>query len=233
MNLHMTLKCDMRQMLAGFPLFQPLDSDRLARVAARARERKLDRNEILFQKGDPAHSLYLVVYGQIKLALPAANGNEKVVELIGPRQCFGEVSLLTESPHPVFAQAVSETLMVQVSRDALDDLLNGDADFARRLLACLARRTRTLIQDVESYTQQSSAQRVIGFLQQHCAGLDGRGDSISLTLPAPKQVIAARLNVSPETLSRVFHDLSEAKLIEVQGKQIIITSVRRLQEYAG
>lgn len=218
-------------MLASFPLFQQMGEERLGWVASRSRERKLDRNEILFQKGDVPHSLYLVVYGQIKLALPAANGNEKVVELIGPRQCFGEVALLAGNPHPVFAQAVSETLLAQVPGDVLTELLDSDPAFSRGMLGCLANRTHTLIQDVEAYTQQTSAQRVISFLQQHCL-LDGKcADNIEMTLPAPKQVIASRLNLTPETLSRIFHDLSEAKLIEVQGKNITINSIKRLREY--
>ncbi len=231
MNLHKSLQAETPRLLASFPLFQRLGEARLGWVASRSRERKLDRNEILFQKGDAAHSLYLVVYGQVKLALPAANGNEKVVELVGPRQCFGEVALLAGNPYPVLAQAVSETLLAQVPGDVLSELLDSDPGFSRGMLTCLANRTHTLIRDVEAYTQQTSAQRVISFLQHHCLSDSMCADNIEMTLPAPKQVIASRLNLTPETLSRIFHDLTEANLIEVQGKNITINSLKRLREY--
>lgn len=231
MDLRIPRQSDMAQMLAGFPLFQALDETCRARVATRARERRLDRNEILFQKGDPARSLYLVVYGQIKLALPGANGNEKVVELVGPLQNFGEESLLTDSPHPVFAQAVTPSLLVQIQKDAIHDLVECAPAFARSMLANLARHARKLIQDVETYTQHRGAQRVIGYLHDHCPAGGNPDVSIAVTLPASKQLIASRLNLTPETFSRILRDLEEASLIEVQGKQIRINNLRRLREY--
>ena len=94
-------------------------------------------------------------------------------------------------------------------------------------------RMHSLVQDVESYSLRSSAQRVIGYLLQHCP-TEGNGScagSIEITLPTSKQIIASRLNLTPETLSRIFHDLAEAKLIGVQGKQITINDIKRLREY--
>jgi len=223
---------DIPELLRSLPLFQPLNPAHLAKVAQRSRERKLSRNEAVFQKGDVPHSIFVIVYGQVKLALPAANGNEKVVELVGPLQCFGEVAVLAESAYPVLAQAVSDTLLVQISKEAILDLLEADPPFSRRLLACMAKRTHTLIQDVEAYTQQTSAQRVVSFLQQHCLDTDpSEDDRIQVTLPASKQVIASRLKMTPETLSRVFNELICAELIDVQGKKITIRSIKRLQAF--
>lgn len=91
---------------------------------------------------------------------------------------------------------------------------------------------QTLIQDVETYTQQRSAQRVISFLRQCCEKAQDEADGgVAITLPAAKHVIASRLNLSPETLSRILHDLSQAELIAVQGKQITVNSLERLRNY--
>jgi CRP-like cAMP-binding protein len=86
------------------------------------------------------------------------------------------------------------------------------------------------VQDVESYTLRSSAQRVIGYLLQHCPSSHCEG-SIEIVLPTSKQIIASRLNLTPETLSRILHDLAEAKLIDMQGKRITISDLQRLREY--
>lgn len=227
----MTSQSEIRELLAGFPLFRQLDEQSLTRMASGSRERRLDRNEVLFQKGDPARCLNLVVYGQMKLALPAANGNEKVVELIGPLQSFGEEALLSDSPHPVFAQAVAETLLVQVAKGHIVELIEHGPLFSRCMLATLARRTQNLIQDVGTYSQQTGTQRVIGFLRQQCPHVGNTDASIAIMLPASKQIIASRLNLTPETLSRILHDLSQADLIEVQGKKIVIHNLNRLREY--
>jgi CRP-like cAMP-binding protein len=222
---------DIPRLLAALSLFECLRHDQIECLAQHTRERLLERGEMLFHKGDTAHGLFLVVYGQVKLAFLASNGNEKVIEIVGPKQFFGDVALLAECCHPLCAQAVTDSLLLQVPKDAVFAMLEEEPAFARRMLADLATRTQKLIRDVETYTQLTSAQRVIGYLQEYCPDVDDAEDSIAITLPTSKQIMASRLSLTPATLSRIFHDLSEANLIAVQGKQITINSVKRLHAY--
>lgn len=222
---------DIGSMLASCPLLQDLEPEQIAQLAGKTRDRLLARGETLFQRGDAPHGMFLVIYGQVKLAFPGQNGNEKVIQLLGPRDCFGQVTLLTGSRHVLFAEAVAESLLLHIPRDVALEMLDSHAGFARRMLVDLARRTQVLLKDVETYTQQSSAQRVVGFLKQHCMPEQSPEDSLEITLPTSKNIIASRLNLTPETLSRIFHELSSADLIAVQGKQIHIKSLKRLHEY--
>ena len=64
-----------------------------------------------------------------------------------------------------------------------------------------------------------------------CATEEQDGQEITIALPTSKQVIASRLSLTPETLSRVFHDLATARLISVHGKQITVHDVRRLRQF--
>jgi len=222
---------DMTDMLAALPLFRQLAAAHIERIAPRVRERRLSRSETVFHKGDRPLGLFVVLRGHVKLALVSANGNEKVVELVGANQCFGEVAMLTESAYPYCAQAVRDVALLFVPREVILELLEQAPAFARVMLTDLARRTQALLQDVETYTQHTSAKRVIGYLHQLCQSAQDQGDSIAVTLPTTKQIIASRLNLTPETLSRILHDLSEAKLIAVQGRQIRIASRARLYSY--
>jgi CRP-like cAMP-binding protein len=222
---------DIPALLSRMPLFSALTPSHLAPIIAATREKRLAKGEMLFQKGDPPKGFYVIVFGQIKLAFPSSQGNEKVVEILGPRQSFGEAVVFMDKPYPVFAEALADTLLLHIAKDAVFKLLETDMTFARALLAGLSMRLHSLVSDVESYSLRSSAQRVIGYLLQHCpheAECEGR---LELTLPTSKQVIASRLNLTPETLSRIFHDLSNAGLIEVHGRQITVPDLDRLREY--
>lgn len=226
-------RIDIPALLARLPLFQELTPAQVAQIAANTREKRLSKGEMLFQKGDPSRGFYVIVFGQLKLAFPSSTGNEKVVDILGPKQSFGEAVMFMDRPYPVFAEAIADTLLLHVAKDAVFELLAGDPSFARHMLAGLSMRLHSLVQDVESYSLRSSAQRVIGYLLQHCPS-EGSGScegSIDITLPTSKQIIASRLNLTPETLSRIFHDLAEAKLISVQGKQVTINDLKRLREY--
>lgn len=218
-------------LLAQLPLFSALAPEQLQQVAATAREKLLTKGEMLFQKGDPAHGFYVVVSGQIKLALPSAQGNEKVVEIIGPHQSFGEAVMFMDRPFPVFAEALLDTRLIHIGKDAVFQLIDTDPSFSRRLLAGLSMRLHSLIADVESYTLRSSAQRLIGYLLQHAPHDDANVDLVEVRLPTSKHVLASRLNLTPETFSRILHDLSHAGLIEVHGRNITIPDLQRLRAH--
>lgn len=222
---------DIPALLCRMPLFSVLTPGQLAPITAATREKRLAKGEMLFQKGDIPKGFYVIVFGQIKLAFPSSQGNEKVVEIIGPRQSFGEAVVFMDKPYPVFAEALADTLLLHITKDAVFKLLETDVSFARAMLAGLSMRLHSLVSDVESYSLRSSAQRVIGYLLQHCPHEGECQGKLELTLPTSKQVIASRLNLTPETLSRIFHDLAESGLIEVHGRQIMVPDLARLREY--
>ena len=224
-------RLDIAKILARLPLFAELSVEQVAALTEGTREKRIAKGEMLFHKGDMPRGLYLMVFGQIKLAFPSTQGNEKVVEIVGPTQSFGEAVMFMDRPYPVFAEALSDSLLLHVSKTAVFDMLTNDLSFARRMLAGLSLRLHSLVSDVESYSQRSSAQRVIGYLlQQGAEGMSADGTA-AVVLPTSKQVIASRLNLTPETLSRIFHDLADADLITVRGKQVTIHDPRALQEY--
>lgn len=224
-------RSEMPQTMAALPLFQSLAQAQVDRFAPFARERCLARAEVVFHKGDQALGLFVVIKGHVKLALLSTAGNEKIVELVGPGQCFGEVALLTETAYPFFAQAVRDVSLLFMPKEVVLELLETVPAFARCLLRNLAGRTHMLLQDVETYTQHTSSMRVIAYLQRLCQDADDQGDSVAITLPTSKQILASRLNLAPETLSRILHELSEASLIAVRGRKIQVASRQRLHSY--
>jgi CRP/FNR family transcriptional regulator, dissimilatory nitrate respiration regulator len=227
----MAAQIDIAPILARLPLFQELTPEQLAKLLPACRERRLAKGEMLFQKGDLANGFFVVAFGQIKLVFPSSQGNEKVVEIIGARQSFGEAVMFMNRPYPVLAEALIDSLVLHIASASVFELLERDPLFARRLLAGLSMRLHALVQDVESYSQRSSTQRVIGYLLQHCPQGETCEGALEISLPTTKVVIASRLNLTPETLSRIFHDLSEHKLISVQGKQITIHDMGRLRAF--
>jgi CRP/FNR family transcriptional regulator, dissimilatory nitrate respiration regulator len=222
-------KLDTGAILRHLPMFAQLASLQLEQVAAACREKRVAKGEMLFQRGDKPRGFFIVVTGQIKLAMSSPQGQEKVVEVIGPRHSFGEAVMFMDRPYPVFAEAASDTLVLHIPRQTVIELIERDQSFALAMLAGLSIRLHSLIQDVESYSLRSSSQRIIGYLLQLCPP-EGEG-AVEVELPIPKQVIASLLNLTPETFSRILHDLHESGLIAVHGKQIRIADLRRLREF--
>ncbi|HRP25683.1 MAG TPA: Crp/Fnr family transcriptional regulator [Thauera sp.] len=225
MPQHATL--DISSLLHRIPLFSELSEADIQRVSRYTRDRHVARGEVLFQRGDQPHGFYFVVSGQIKLAFSSPQGTEKVVEIVGAMQSFGEAVMFMNRPYPVFAEALTDSVLIHVGQAVVTELIDQDSTFAHKLLAGMAIRLHSLVQDVETYSLRSSMQRVIGYLLQ----VADSDTPCEIALPTSKQVIASRLNLTPETLSRIFHDLSEAGLISVQGKRITLHDPARLARH--
>lgn len=224
-------KADVPGLLSRLPLFSSVERAALDRIAEEVTEHKLARGERLFQQGDPCRGFYVVVHGQIKLGVTAPNGNEKVVELIPPHMSFGEAVMFLDRPYPVFAEALTESLVLHIPRAQLDALLEATPGLARRMLAGLSVRLHSLVKDVEAYSLRSSTQRLIGYLLRNAdEGGEGR-EVIEVELPTSKQVLASRLSVTPETFSRILNALTSAGLVEVHGKNIRLLDLQGLRDY--
>ena len=169
------------------------------------------------------------VHRQFKLAFSSPQGHEKVVSIVGPGQSFGEAVMFMEKPCPVFAQALEDTRLLYIAKQGIFAAIDHDSAFARRMLAGLSMRLHGLIRDVEDYSLHSSTQRVIGFLLQ-LAGTSA-GGPVEFELPASKHIIASRLNLTPETLSRILHGLSEFGQIAVKGRRITVLDMARLRQF--
>ncbi|WP_028536432.1 Crp/Fnr family transcriptional regulator [Paludibacterium yongneupense] len=223
-------KVDIPAFLRHQPMFQELAPPQIEALAPHTREVRGEKGQIVFQKGDPCAGMFLVVYGRVKLSLFSAQGTEKVVEVIEPGQSFAEAVMFLGYPYPLTAQFLEDGLLLQVGAEAIFRALDEEPGFARRLLAGMSLRLHGLVRDVERYSIESSMQRVCGYLLQAQAGQDG--DAAALTLPLSKSLIASRLNLTPETFSRVLQRLSAAGLIRVDGREVAVLNSAGLLEFS-
>lgn len=222
-------KINIQEFLSRLPLFNELAPAEVDRIAATVTESHVQRGDTIFRRGDPCVGFHIVVYGQVKLVFVSQDGNEKVVEIIGPGHSFGEALMFMEKPYIVTAQALADSMLLHVSNRAVFDELEHDTKFARKMLAGLSRRLHGLICDVEAYSLSSGTQRVIGYLLKDAEPEDG--DRIRLQVS--KTVLASRLNLTPEHFSRILHDLVGKQMISVDGREITILDIEKLRGYEG
>ncbi len=214
--------------LANLPIFAEMQPEELDRVAAGVGPSYYEKGQAIFQCGDPCNGFHLVVYGQVKLGVISPQGIEKVIDILGPGQSFGEAVMFLEQPHIVFAQALADTMLLHVAKQVVFEELARDAGFARRMLSGLSRRLRGLVRDVEAYTLRSGQERVIGYLLADVPET-ANGEPVEVQLTPGKSVIASRLNMTPEHFSRILHELAASGRIEVNGRTVRIPDLARLR----
>jgi CRP-like cAMP-binding protein len=223
---------DLPRYLSVLPLFNELNAVELDRLAQGCQLRRLARGDMVFHVGQPCEEFHVTVMGQVKLFAISPAGQEKVIELVGPGHSFAEALMFTGKPYIVNAQALTDTLLLSVSKAAVVGEIEREPKFALRMLAGISRRLHGLVHDVEAYALHSGMQRVIGYLLREQVVEDCvLQEPVTVSLPVSKATIASRLSLTPEYFSRVLHELEAAGLIEIDKRDIRILDVKRLASY--
>jgi CRP-like cAMP-binding protein len=207
-------------------LFAALDEVQRRQVWAHSRVRQLAADEHLFVQGDPADAFWWVESGQIKLYRLSRDGHQKIMGLVAPRRSFAEGILFMDKPrYPVNAQAVSDSRVHGFGRDAYLAILETSFATCRGLFRQMVKRTQQHLDEIEALTIQKARFRLVHFI----LGLTADEDAETIRLPARKVLVAARLAMQPETLSRLFRELEREGLIRMRGDSIQITDIDALQ----
>lgn len=223
---------DLSRYLSLQPLFQEMNGEELKRLAEGCSLARLGRGDMVFRIGEPCDAFHVAVTGQVKLFVVSHAGQEKVIEIVGPGQSFAEALMFTGRPYIVNAQALADSLVLSIGKQAVVDEIGRDARFAMRMLAGISRRLHGLVHDVQAYALHSGAQRVIGYLLRDVAAEDGNTDeAFTVSLPVSKATIASRLSLTPEYFSRVLHDLEAAGLVRIDKRDVHILDSKRLASY--
>lgn len=222
----------MMDALRNTPLLSQLTEEQLQRVRTRALRRQLAEGEWLFAQGDPAARFYLVEAGQIRLFRLAADGAEKIIEIVSPGQTFAEALMFMRAPrYPVSAAALDPTTLIALDANDFAAMLRDSVDTCFVVLAALSQRLRALIGEIDDLTLHTARSRVARYLLSHCPP-----DRRALTLEVPKAVLASRLSIKPETFSRVIRQLTTEGVLEVHGGHITIRdrdALERAGEWQG
>lgn len=209
-------------------LFAQLDDEQLERVSRHAVRKTLDTGEFLFDQGDSADRFYYVVSGQIKLFRATPTGSEKIIEVITPGSTFAEAMMFLDRPRfPVGAQALTPAEVISVNSANFSAMLKESMDTCFLLLGDMSQRLRGLLREIDELSQYSAISRVAAYLLQSAPQ-----ESDAFELPVPKQVLASRLSVKPETLSRIMKQLVQNGIIQVKGSKIEILDRSNLKRTA-
>lgn len=215
--------------MAQSKLFKGLTETELRQLQRISERRTCDKGDTLFQEGAEGVGFFVVVEGQIKIFKMSLDGREQILHILGPGDPLGEVPVFAGQTFPANAQALTKSHLYFFPRRKLIDLYRESPSLAMNMLAVLSRRLREFTVLIENLALKEIPQRLATYLLHQLAQ---KPISSRVKLNVTKGVLSNILGTSQETLSRVLGKLSQEGLIEVQGKEISILNVQRLQELA-
>lgn len=127
--------------LEAVELLSSLTPDQLARIALIANEVKHPPANLILQPDEPLEALYVILDGAVEISR-----NGQSLHVAKQNEVLGSWALFDDSPLPVTAKTVEDTVLLRIARDDFYDLLSDNIELAASIFSTLVRRFRKLIE---------------------------------------------------------------------------------------
>lgn len=222
------MRTDDMEAMRGLPLFEGCDQDALKRLLRASFLQRFPAHAELIREGDPPDFLHVVIEGQVEL-FSRYRDRETAIAVVGPNKPFVLAAVLTDRIYLKAARALSSCRILMLPADLVRTLFETDSHFARNYAAELAVACREVVKELKNQKLRSSLERLANWLLR--AEAEAGGQKV-VRLPFDKKVLAARLGMAPEVLSRSFAALAEYQ-VSVRGPEISIDDVAALRLLAS
>ncbi len=129
-------------MLKRVPVFASCTDEQLHLIADRTRLVEYKKGETIYKEGDAAEAFYIVSSGRLRM-FSRDGEQDRTIAILHNGDAFGEVSLLTGETHSATAQAINDTLVLELEKKDFDEVINRIPSLVLYLSRLLSRRLRT------------------------------------------------------------------------------------------
>ncbi len=224
----MTLLARHRDIARSSVLLASVSDEIAERLFSCARVCTFPRGATIFLQGESVASVFIVLDGWVKLYRTTRNGAEAVVGVHTRGSSFGEAMVFQKTHYPVAAEAATACKLMILDRVSIQRWTRQEPELVFALLSSSYSHMRTLIAQIEQLKAKTGAQRLAAFLLELCPRDDG---ACTVTLPYEKALIAGRLGLKPESLSRAFARLRSAG-VTVHHSNAAIADIAKLRRFA-
>lgn len=186
-----------------------------------------EKGETLFYQGEPADAFYVLLGGWVKLYRITPDGNEAVVGVCQRGETFAEAAMFLGGRYPVCAEAVTNARLLRVNGQLLRRRIKEEPELALSMLASSSYHLKALVEQIEHMKLLSAPQRLADFLVRLAPVREG---SATIELPYEKALIANRLGMKPESLSRALAKLRPLG-VSVNREIVSIVDVALLAQF--
>ena len=195
-----------RLLVENSPFFQAAGAAAMADVLRPSFTQLLPRGATLFEQGDEPDFLHMLLEGSVGLQAGVDGSGHTMVELFGSGELFLAPAVMLRLPYLASAIALTEVRVLMIPAEVFRDGVSRSLDLSRATNQLLARHWRLMVDQVVDLKLRSAEDRVARFIARRVSEEAGAGNAF---MPEPRTAIAARLGMTPETLSRALAGLEQ------------------------
>lgn len=219
--------------LARAGIFQGVDPEAAAALAAQLETVSFPRSSAIFSEGELGDRLYIILEGKVKLGRHAPDGRENLLAVMGPADMFGELSIFDPGPRTASAIAVTDVKLATMDRGAMRAWIAQRPEIAEQLLRVIARRLRRTNNSLADLIFTDVPGRVAKALLQLARQFGTRTDGqLRVTHDLTQEELAQLVGASRETVNKALADFGQRGWLRLEGKSVVILDPDRLSRRA-
>jgi DNA-binding response OmpR family regulator len=184
------------------------------------------KGDIIYQEGDRANKVFLVLKGLIKTHKMDQNGKELITAIQKPDDFIGFTSFVDNNTYEESATVVEDVELAVIYKNALKELLAGSSNLSLELMnvltANLSITKDQLLQMAYSSVQRKTARTILQFAEVLDRGLLGE-------IKISRNDLASVAGIAPESLIRTLSSFKKKGFVEIEGRNIKILKLVELQ----
>ena len=216
--------------LRNVPFFAGLSGQELEALADSLEKRTFGKGMIIFHKGSPGQTLYIIESGKVRIFIISESGQEISVNIYGPGDAFGELALLDGLPRSAGAVAMEQTVTFTLHRDDFLRHLEAHPRMARSIIEVLSTRLRYTTTYAESLAFLDVYGRVAAKLLELAERYGVQKEGIEIELRLTQAELASWVGTTRESVNKVLGTFRGQGLIEVKERKITILDRERLRK---
>ena len=175
----------------------------------------------------------MVVEGTVKISVVSSDGDEMLLTTLTPFDTFGELALLDGGPRSASAEALQETRVLSITREAFLAVLDADRRFVEKMFTSLGALLRRLTQRTADFVFLDLHGRVAKLLVDLATDRGQPvGDDVSLDLGLTQSNLASMVGGSRQSVNQILRSFEDRGYLEISGRHIVVKRLEELRRRA-
>jgi CRP/FNR family transcriptional regulator, cyclic AMP receptor protein len=222
------MTADVKSILRRTDLLRSAPDEVLDAVATASRLRVFRRGQVVFTRGDPSDTLFVVISGRVKVVVRSADGGELTLTIIQPGGVFGELGIADGGPRSADADALDECQLLLVPLETVQGICALEPPVVLALLNSTTATLRRLTEAASDLVFLDLPRRVAKVLLSLPRGDDG------VIRPALSQEeLAHQAGGTRQSINATLRGFERRGWIEVHDRVVTIRQASALRRFAG
>ncbi|MCA2264600.1 Crp/Fnr family transcriptional regulator [Mycobacterium marseillense] len=189
----------------------------------------LPPGHVMVEDGNFGGCLHVIICGKVKVCHRRTRGCEIVLNILGPSDMLGVITLFSAGSEYVTATTLTEVTAVPIERDQFCGWMAEHPEVACQMLRLMARWTKTmtdcLVDFVSEDAQVRLASRLLALRKRF--GLQD-GDAVRVVHNLTPGDLSLLVGIAPETIGETLHDFEERGWIRLEDDSVVIVDAQAL-----